>query len=74
MSYAVQVMVIDRKSNRGVSGQRVKAYGGAETKTNSNGMATVVVNSSTATIYVNGMQAYNGSASSAPKPILYIKG
>ena len=74
MSYAIQVMVVNRKSNRGISGQRVKAYGGAETKTDISGMATVIVNSSTATIYVNGTQVYNGSVSSAPKPVLYYKG
>jgi len=74
MAYAIQVMVVDRKSNKGVSGQRVKSYGGSETKTDSHGMATVVVNSSTATIYVNGMQAYSGSASSAPRPITYYRG
>lgn len=74
MSYALQVMVVDHSTNKGVSGQKVKAYGKQEVKTDSNGKATVIVDSSTATIYVNGHQAYNGSSLSAPKTIIYYKG
>jgi hypothetical protein len=73
MSYAVRVMVVDKKSRKGLSGHRVKSYGGGEVKTDSSGMATVVSNSSTITVYVNGFQVYSGSASSAPNPIVYEK-
>ena len=73
MSYAVQVMVVDKKSRKGLSGHRVKAYGGDEVKTNSAGMATVISKSSSIIVYVNGSQVYSGSASSAPNPIIYEK-
>ncbi|QOR61219.1 hypothetical protein ACM66Z_07100 [Sulfurovum sp. ST-21] len=74
MAYAVQVMVVDRRTGKGLSGQRVKAYGGPEVKTNSSGLATVIVSSSAVDVYVNGMRAYNGSVSAAPKPIIYERG
>lgn len=73
MSYAVKVMVVDRKTRKGLSGHRVKSYGGSEVKTDSFGMATVVSNSSSITVYVNGFEAYFGNASSAPNPIIYEK-
>jgi len=73
MSYAIQVMVIDKKSRKGLSGHRVKLYGGDEVKTNSDGIATVISKSSSATVYVNGFTVYDGSVSSAPKPIIFEK-
>lgn len=74
MAYAIKVMVIDKNTRKGVSGQKVKLYGGKEVKTDSSGIATVVATSSSVTVYVNGTTAYDGSASSAPNPILYEKG
>jgi hypothetical protein len=74
MSYAISVMVIDRRTRKGLAGERVKAYGGKEVKTNRSGMATVICKNSSATIYVNGFQVYNSSALSAPNPIIYEKG
>ncbi|MDC9728528.1 MAG: hypothetical protein PSN04_04260 [Methyloprofundus sp.] len=73
MSYVVKVMVVDKKTGKGLSGHRVKNYGGSEVKTDSSGMATVTSNSSKITVYVNGSEVYSGSASSAPKPIIYEK-
>jgi len=73
MAYAVQVMVVDKKTRKGLSGHRVKAYGGDEVKTNYAGMATVISTSSNITVYVNGFQVYSGSVSSAPNPIIYEK-
>lgn len=74
MAYAINVMVIDKKTNRGLSGQRVKLYGGTEMKTKSNGMTTLISESSSVTVYVNGFQVYSGGASSASNPIIYEKG
>ncbi len=73
MAYAVTVMVVDRRSRKGLSGHRVKCYGGRETKTDSSGMATVISESSNITVYVNGFEVYSGSASRAPNPIIYEK-
>jgi len=74
MSYALTVMVIDRRSRKGLAGERVKVYGGGEVKTNRNGLATVISKNTSATIYVNGFKAYDGSVSRAPNPIIYEKG
>jgi len=73
MSYAIKVMVVDKKTRKGLSGHKVKNYGGSEVKTDSKGIATVVSDSSSVTVYVNGFEVYDGSASSAPNPIIYEK-
>lgn len=73
-AYAIKVMVIDKTSRKGVSGQKAKLYGGSVVKTNSSGIATLIATSSSVTVYVNGTTAYNGSASNAPDPIIYEKG
>ena len=72
-TYVVKVLVVDKKSGKGLAGHSVKHYGGDIIKTDSKGMAAIVTNSSSVTIYVNGVQAYNGSVSNAPKPIIYEK-
>jgi hypothetical protein len=74
MSYVIEVMVIDRRTRKGLVGENVKSYGGSSVKTNTSGLATVISKSSSATIYVNGFQVYNGSALGAPNPIIYTKG
>ena len=74
MSYALKVMVIDRRTRKGLVGERVKAYGGSEVKTNRDGLATVISKNSSATIYVNGFTVYDGSVSRAPNLIIYEKG
>lgn len=74
MSYAINVMVIDRKTRKGKSGYRVKASGGAEVKTDASGMATVITSQSSTSIYVDGTTVYSGYASKAPNPILCEKG
>lgn len=73
MAYAIRVMVINKTTRKGLSGQKVKLYGGNEIKTDSSGVANIVATSSSITVYVNGTTAYNGSASSAPNPIVYEK-
>ena len=74
MAYVIKVMVVDKKTGKGLSGHRTKLYGGTEIKTDSKGMATLIAEKSSITVYVNGFQVYNGNASSAPKPIIYEKG
>lgn len=71
MAYAVEVMVIDRKTRKGLPGHRVKCYGGTEVKTDASGRAVVISNSSNIEVYVDGMKVYSGSVSNAPRPILY---
>jgi len=73
MAYVIKVMVVDKKTQKGLSGYKVKRYGGSEATTDSKGMATVITEDSSVTVYVNGVQVYNGYASSAPKPIIYEK-
>lgn len=75
MAYAIQVMVINRATGKGLSGEKVKVYGGPEVKTNSSGQATLIANSSDIEVYVNGILAYKGSASNAAQQtIVYKKG
>ena len=64
MAYAINVMVVNRKTNKGLSGLKVKTYGGSKIKTHANGMVTLVANKSTVTVYVEGSTVYDGSASS----------
>ena len=73
MAYVITVMVISKKTKKGLSGHKVKRYGGSEVKTDSKGMATIIAENSSVTIYVDGVQAYNGYASSAPQPIIFEK-
>ncbi len=72
MSYLIKVFVCDKNTGKGQSGQRVKLYSGPEVKTDTNGYASLSGEGSI-TVYVNGFQVYSGSASSAPKPIVYEK-
>jgi len=74
MAYVIKVMVVNKKTQKGLSGHKVKRYGGSEVTTDSNGMATVITEDSSVTVYVDGVEVYNGYASSAPKPIICEKG
>ena len=74
MAYAVTVMVVDRRSRQGLAGQRVKCYGGPAVNTDASGRATVVSDSPSITVYVNGFEVYSGAVSRAPNPIIYEKG
>ena len=74
MACAVAVIVMDRRSRRGLAGQRVKCYGGPELKTDASGRTTVVSGSSSITVYANGFEVYSGVVSRAPNPIVYEKG
>ncbi|KPA13694.1 hypothetical protein MHK_006098 [Candidatus Magnetomorum sp. HK-1] len=72
MAKVIDVMVCDSNGN-GLSGQTVKVYGKTPVKTDSTGKAAIVIEGSVS-IYVNGFQVYNGSASSAPNPLIHRKG
>jgi hypothetical protein len=73
MAYAAEVMVVDKKSGKGKPGYKVNSYGKEAVKTDAKGMATVISSSSSITVYVEGSEIYNGSASKAPKPIICKK-
>lgn len=62
MAKIVKVYVVDNKLN-GLSGQRVKIYGGSEQKTGKDGCATLVIESTNVTIFINGFSAYEGYSS-----------
>lgn len=62
MAKLVKVYVVD-SDGRGLSGQRVKLYGGEEQRTESNGCASLLIESSSVSIYVNGFTAFDGSSS-----------
>lgn len=73
MAYAIQVMVVNKSTRKGLSGHTVKLYGSDPVKTDNSGMATLITNSSSVEVYVNGTTVYAGYASSAPNPIIYEK-
>lgn len=71
MNRLIKVFVCD-KHGYGVSGYKVKLYGDDNIKkTDSDGMASLLVSSDTCTIYVNGSEAYDGYTSKAPDPVIY---
>ena len=71
MSHYITVIVV--KDGRGQAGCRVKAYGGQEQRTDSSGKATIEAAGSNVTIYVDGSQKYDGSASRCPNPLTIHK-
>jgi hypothetical protein len=72
MSRTISVKVVD-KDGYGLVGHKVKAYGGDVVTTDKNGRASIEVDGSTVTIYVNGLQAYNGSTSNCSNPLVVTK-
>lgn len=69
MSRTIKVKVVD-KNGYGLSGYRIKAYGGEEQRTNRDGTALVDADGSTVTIFVNGRTEYAGSVSRCPNPLV----
>ncbi len=69
MSRTIKVRVVD-KNGYGLSGYRIKAYGGEELRTNRDGTALVDADGSTVTIFVNGRTEYAGSVSRCPNPLV----
>lgn len=62
MSKAVKIYVVDENGNSKY-GIKVKEYGEDEQRTDKNGCVTMLLEGSSATIYVNGFEAYKGSVS-----------
>lgn len=60
MAKLVQIYVVNDKGN-GQLGQRVKLYGGSEQRTDKEGCTSILIKSSTVSIYVNGFTAYSGA-------------
>lgn len=69
MSKAVRIYVLDN-TGHGLSGQRVKEYRGNEVRTDSSGCASLLLESPSTTIYVNGFEAYDGYVSRLPDKLL----
>lgn len=69
MSRTIKVKVVD-KNGYGLSGYRVKAYGGEELRTNRDGTALVDAEGSTVSIFVNGRTEYNGPVGRCPNPLV----
>lgn len=74
MTRLVKVFVCD-SNGRGVSGQRVKMYGGNEMSTNSSGIVEFLIDEGgDVSIYVNGNTAFSGSKARLPSVLTYQKG
>jgi len=69
MAKAIRIYVLDNSGN-GLLGRRVKEYGGNEIPPDSNGCATLLLEGSNTTLYVNGFEAYDGSVSRLPDKLL----
>ncbi len=69
MSRTIKVKVVD-KNGYGLSGYRVKAYGGEEQRTTRDGTALVDADGSNVSIFVNGRTEYAGSVSRCPNPLV----
>ena len=73
MARKVDVFVFDREG-KGMSGQKVKYYGGDVVTTNREGVATLIVQGDGSTeIYVNGSQIWKGFKSSVPSTLTHQK-
>lgn len=73
MAKVVKVYVVDGQGI-GVSGQIVKTYKGAQVKTDRSGCASLVIDSSQVSIYVNGHEAFDGYASRLGSVEVFTKG
>ena len=58
----VKIFVVDDQG-RGCAGERVKAYGGSEQRTDRSGAVLLALDCSRVTIFVNGHTAFDGSVS-----------
>lgn len=62
MARLVKIFVVD-DNGRGCYGQKVKEYQGDTIRTDSNGCASLLLENSNTTIYINGHEAYSGPVS-----------
>ena len=72
MSRTITVKVVD-KNGYGLSGYKVKAYGGDIVKTNSDGKAIIEADGGQVSIYVNGSAEYEGSTSNCDNPLVVVR-
>jgi hypothetical protein len=72
MSRTITVKVVD-KNGYGLSGYKVKAYGGSVVMTDSNGKASIEAEGSTVSIYVNGSDEYSGATSNCDNPLVVTR-
>jgi hypothetical protein len=72
MSRTILVKVADSEGY-GLSGYKVKAYGGDVVITDKSGKASIEADGSTVTIYVNGFQVYSGSTANCENPLHVTK-
>lgn len=73
-TYLVKVMVVDKKTGKGLKGYKVKEYNGSEQETDDSGIANLVCKYSEVFVTVEGSKVYEGYASKAPRPIVVEKG
>jgi hypothetical protein len=59
MAKVVKVYVVDDHGN-GLAGQKVKTYGGALMKTDREGCASLIIDRSEVSIFINGHEAFDG--------------
>lgn len=69
MSRVIRVKVVN-SDGYGLSGMKVKAYGGDEVRTDRDGEAVIDADGSKVSIYVNGRTAYEGYAINCPNPLI----
>jgi hypothetical protein len=72
MSRTITVKVVD-KDGYGLSGYKVKAYGGNVVLTDRTGKASIEADGSTVSIYVNGSEEYSGSTSNCDNPLVVTR-
>ena len=72
MSRTITVKIVN-EDGYGLSGYKVKAYGGDVVKTDSNGKAVIEIDGNKATIYVNGTTEYSGSTSNCDNPLIITR-
>jgi hypothetical protein len=72
MSRLINVFVCD-KDGYGLSGHKVKLYGGDPVKTDRSGKAALMAEGTTCTVYVDGREVYDGSVGKAPDPVVCRK-
>ncbi len=72
MSRTITVKVVNSKGY-GLSGYKVKVYGGDVVKTDQDGKALLEAGGSTVLIYVDGSQVYSGYTSKCDNPLVITK-
>lgn len=72
MARKIRVFV-ENEQGYGVPGVRVNLYSGEEKRTDTEGRANFVVDTSNVSVYVDGFEAYDGQTCNVPDPIIFTK-